>query len=70
MQNPYIIYEDKVIEGYDIELEIQVPNDETLRNLIEEIRANFSDIDYELLHYYKEYRLRFLPLHKVHPSKT
>jgi len=62
-QNPNIIYYDEVLGGYDIEIEIQIENEKKLRKLIEEIRERFSKIikDYELLHYYKEYRLRFFP---------
>ncbi|MBI4980589.1 Lrp/AsnC family transcriptional regulator [Candidatus Woesearchaeota archaeon] len=62
-QNPNIIYHDEVLGGYDIEIEIQIENEHKLRELIENIRERFSDIikDYEVLHYYKEHRLRFFP---------
>lgn len=62
-QNPNIIFEDSVLGGYDLEIEVQVKNEDELRKLIGEIRSKFSDIikDYEILHYYKEYRLRFFP---------
>ena len=62
-QNPNIIYQDEVLGGYDFEIEIQVENEDKLRELIEEVREKFSDIikDYEILHYYKEHRLRFFP---------
>lgn len=62
-KHPNIIYEDKVLGGYDIEIEVQIENEEKLRALIDEIRKNFSEIikDYEILHYFKEYRLRFYP---------
>jgi Lrp/AsnC family leucine-responsive transcriptional regulator len=62
-QNPNIIYHDEVLGGYDIEIEIQIENENRLRELIEDIRKRFSNIikDYEVLHYYKEHRLRFFP---------
>jgi len=62
--HPNIVYDNKVLGGYDIEIEIQVENENKLRGFIEELRKNFSNIikDYEVLRYYKEYRLRFFPL--------
>jgi DNA-binding Lrp family transcriptional regulator len=62
-QNPNIIYNDEVLGGYDIEIEIQIENENKLRELIEDIRERFSNIikDYEVLYYYKEHRLRFFP---------
>ena len=62
-QNQNIIFYDEVLGGYDIEIEVQIEDEERLRELINEIRERFSSIikDYEILHYYKEYRLRFFP---------
>jgi len=62
-QNPYIIFEDTVLGGYDIEIEIQIENEDNLRDLVEDLREKFSDIIkyYETLYYFKEYRLRFFP---------
>jgi DNA-binding Lrp family transcriptional regulator len=62
-QNPNIIFEDIVLGGYDFEFEVQIENEDKLRELLENIRVEFSDIikDYEIMHYYKEYRLRFFP---------
>ena len=62
-ENPNIIYYDEVLGGYDIEIEVQIENENKLRELIEEIRERFSNIikDYEVLHYFKEHRLRFFP---------
>src|SRR3989338_2008632 len=62
-QNPYIIFEDTVLGGYDIEIEIQIENEDKLRDLVEDLREKFSDIIkyYETLYYFKEYRLRFFP---------
>ncbi|MCK5025128.1 MAG: Lrp/AsnC family transcriptional regulator, partial [Nanoarchaeota archaeon] len=41
-QNPNIIYHDEVLGGYDIEIEVQIENENKLRELIEEIRERFS----------------------------
>lgn len=62
-KHPNIIYHDEVLGGYDLEIEIQAESEDKLREIIENIRQNFSNIikDYEILHYYKEYRLRFFP---------
>jgi len=62
-QNPNIIFEDVVLGGKDLEIEIQVKNEDELRIIIEEIREKFSGIirDYEILHYFREHRLRFFP---------
>lgn len=49
--------------GYDVEIEVQVENEDRLREFIEDVKKNFSSIikDYEVLTYFKEYRLRFFP---------
>src|SRR3989338_2857798 len=45
------------------EIEIQIENEDNLRDLVEDLREKFSDIIkyYETLYYFKEYRLRFFP---------
>lgn len=62
-EHPNIIYHDIVIGGYNVEVEVQIENEDKLRELIEDLRKNFANIikDYEVLYYYKEYRLRFFP---------
>ena len=62
-RNKNIIYYDKVLGGYDIEIEIQMENEDKLRDLIDDLKKHFSGIikDYDILNYYKEYRLRFFP---------
>jgi Lrp/AsnC family transcriptional regulator, leucine-responsive regulatory protein len=62
-ENPNIIYHDEVLGGHDLEIEIQVENEDKLRELIEEIKSKFFNIikEYEILYYFKEYKLRFFP---------
>jgi len=62
-QHPNIIYTNEVLGGADIEIEIQIESPEKLRKLIDSMLEEFSDMirDYEILHYYKEYKLRFFP---------
>jgi DNA-binding Lrp family transcriptional regulator len=62
-KNRNVVFNDEVLGGYDLEVEMQVENGDEIRKFIEELRAKFSDIirDYEVLEYYKEYRLRFFP---------
>ena len=63
-QNPNVIYEDEVLGGDDIEIEIQINNSQELRGIIDEIRLKFSDIikDYKILEYYKERKYLFFPI--------
>lgn len=64
LQHPNIIYSDEVLGGYDIEIEVQVENEDKLREFIDDFREQFSPIikDYQILHYFKEYKLRFFPV--------
>ena len=61
--NPYIIYHDRVLGGYDIELEVQIEDENKMREFIDKLNEKFSRIikDHDILRYYKEYRLRFFP---------
>ncbi|MFH0700843.1 MAG: Lrp/AsnC family transcriptional regulator [Candidatus Woesearchaeota archaeon] len=61
-QHPNFIYEDFVLGGYDLEFEMQFKDSKELRAFIDQIREKFFSIirDYEILHYYKEYKLKFL----------
>jgi len=62
--NPNVVYYDIILGGYDFEFEVQIENEDKLRELIEDMRKNFSGIirDYEILYYYKEHKLRFFPV--------
>ena len=51
-QHLNIVYEDEVIGGYDIEIEVQVRNEIELRGFMNEMRKIFSEIikEFEVLH--------------------
>ncbi len=62
-QHPNIIYDNEVLGGDDIEIEIQVKSLNALRLIIEEIKLRFSDIikNYKYMLYYKEHKFLFFP---------
>ncbi|MDO8537482.1 MAG: Lrp/AsnC family transcriptional regulator [archaeon] len=62
-QHPNIVYDDSLIGGANIEIDIQVDNVQTLRNIIKEIKNKFSSIikDYEIMQYLKEYKYLLVP---------
>ncbi len=61
--NSFVVYINEVLGGYDIEFEVQIENESKLREFLDDLRSKFSSIikDYEVLHYFKEHRLRFFP---------
>lgn len=68
-RHPNIVYDNEVLGGDDIELDIQVKTLEDLRLIIAELKKNFRDIikDYKYYLFYKEHKHLFLP---VKPSKV
>ena len=62
--HPNIVYEDEVLGGNDIEIEIQIENMQKLRNLLNEIKERYFSIirSYNILEYYKEHKYLFLPV--------
>lgn len=62
-QNPNIIYDDEVLGGEDIEVDIQVPSIQDLRKFLEEIKKQFADIirKYNHLLIYKEHKYVYFP---------
>ena len=60
-QHKNVVYEDQMLGGYDLEFELQFKNNRELREFIDKLRQKFSSLlkDYEILHYYKEYKLKF-----------
>ncbi|MEK6898630.1 MAG: Lrp/AsnC family transcriptional regulator [Nanoarchaeota archaeon] len=63
-QNPFIVYKDEVLGGEDIEIELNVKNQEHLREIMKEIKDNFGQIikENKTLWYYKEHKYLFLPV--------
>jgi len=62
--HPNILDLNELINGADLELDVQVHDDIELRNFISNMRAKFRDFirDYEVLHYYKEHKFVFFPI--------
>lgn len=63
LNHPNIVYRDYVIGGHSCEIEAQVKNEKELRNLIDEMKKEFSSIirSYEVLHYFKEHKMLSMP---------
>lgn len=61
--HPNIVYDDEVLGGDDIEIEMQVKDMQELRAIIEKIKSEFAEIikDYKTMLFYKEHKLLFLP---------
>ena len=62
--HPNILDFNELINGADLELDVQVKDDVELRKFISEIRNKFQKFikDYEVLHYYKEHKFMFFPI--------
>jgi Lrp/AsnC family leucine-responsive transcriptional regulator len=61
--HPNVIYNNEVIGGDDVEIEIQTESLESLRKILNEIKNRFSDIikNYKYLSFYKEHKYIFFP---------
>jgi len=62
--HPNIIYDDYVLGGEDFEIEVQVKDIADLRKIIEDIKANFTEMiqDYRTMLFYKEHKYLFFPV--------
>ncbi|MDO8553717.1 MAG: Lrp/AsnC family transcriptional regulator [Candidatus Micrarchaeota archaeon] len=62
-QHPNIIYDNEVLGGDDIEIEIQVKDLNELRTIINDMKYRFADIikDYRYFLFYKEHKFVFMP---------
>ena len=62
-KHPNIVFRDYVIGGHSCEVEVQVKNENELRELLDDIKKKFSFIikDYEVLNYYKEHKMLSMP---------
>ena len=63
LMHPYVTYRDYVIGGNSTEIEMQLPGEKELRNFIDEMKREFSQIirQYEVLYFYKEHKLLSMP---------
>lgn len=62
--HPNIVYDNEVLGGDDIELDVQVKDMQELRKIIEDLKSRFAEIikDYKTMLFYKEHKLLFLPV--------
>ena len=63
-KHPNVIYDDEVLGGDNIEIELQVKDTNQLRSIIDEIKEKFGKIigDYFTLLFFKEHKYLFLPV--------
>jgi len=63
-QHPNIIYDNEVLGGDDIEIEIQVKSSVELRNILKDIKAKYSDLikNYNHMLFYKEHKYVYFPI--------
>jgi len=62
--NPNIIYDNEVLGGDDIEIEVQVKTIQDLRGLLDKIKKRFAEIikNHKYMVFYKEHKYLFFPL--------
>ncbi len=62
--HPNIIYDNEVLGGDDLEIEIQTETLSHLRSIIDDIKKQFSDIikNYNYITFYQEHKFVFFPL--------
>lgn len=63
-KQPNIVYDDEVLGGDDVEIELQVKDTNELREIIEDIKDKFGKmiVDYFVLLFYKEHKYLYLPV--------
>jgi DNA-binding Lrp family transcriptional regulator len=63
-QHPNIVYDNEILGGYDLEIEIQVRTLTDLRTILEEMKKRFAKtiINYTYMLFYKEHKYVFFPL--------
>lgn len=62
--HPNITYDNEVLGGDDIEIEIQIEDLVKFRQIIEDIKSKFSDIikDHKYMNFYEGHKYLFLPV--------
>jgi DNA-binding Lrp family transcriptional regulator len=62
--HPNIIYDNEVLGGDDLEIEIQATTLQKFREIVDEIKKQFSDIikEYKHMTFYKEHKYLFFPI--------
>ncbi len=64
-QHPNIVYDNEILGGFDLEIEIQVPSLGDLRLILDEMKERFPGIikNYTYMLFYREHKYVFFPLH-------
>ncbi|MFH1401341.1 MAG: Lrp/AsnC family transcriptional regulator [Nanoarchaeota archaeon] len=62
--HPNIIYNDEVLGGEDVEIELEVQDMAHLRTIIDDMRTRFASIiaDHDVMRFYKEHKYVYLPM--------
>ncbi len=62
-QHPNIVYDNEVLGGDDLEIEVQVPSPQEFRAICNEIKREFADIisGYKYMLFYQEHKFVFFP---------
>lgn len=63
-QHPNIVYDNEVLGGDDLEIEVQVPSPQEFRAICNEIKREFADIisGYKYMLFYQEHKFVFFPV--------
>jgi DNA-binding Lrp family transcriptional regulator len=63
-QHPNIVYDNEILGGYDLEIEIQVKSLNELRDVLGDMKRRFAGaiINYTYMLFYKEHKYVFFPL--------
>jgi DNA-binding Lrp family transcriptional regulator len=63
-QHPNIVYDNEILGGYDLEIEIQVKSLNELRDVLGDMKRRFAKIiiNYTYMLFYKEHKYVFFPL--------
>jgi Lrp/AsnC family transcriptional regulator, leucine-responsive regulatory protein len=62
--HPNVVYDNEILGGFDLEIEIQVPSLDDLRKVLNELKEQFPDIikNYTYMLFYKEHKYLFFPI--------
>ena len=63
LEHPNIVYDNEILGGHDIEIEVQVPSLNDLREVLDKMKEEFSGTikNYTYMLFYKEHKYVFYP---------
>ncbi|MEW6328757.1 MAG: Lrp/AsnC family transcriptional regulator, partial [Candidatus Micrarchaeota archaeon] len=69
--HPNVVYDNEVLGGADFEIDVQARGEKEFRALLDEMRKKFAEHirSHEVLRYYREYKLEFLPAREAHENE-